>query len=197
MPFGERESSPAIVLRLDEVTQALAGLAEVLNEEADLGPVLRSVAEQAARAVPGADMASISVVRGGSKQAQTAAGSNDRVWGIDAQQYAAGDGPCLDAARTGRIVRMDAAQAHERWPRFASGAGQAGVASYLSAPLSIDDQYAGSLNLYGERPGSFDDLDEVLLRLYTTTATEAIANARRYARARTEAESLRRGWSRT
>jgi GAF domain-containing protein len=153
--------------------------------------VLQSVVDQAVHAIPNTDMASISVLRGGNTQPQTVASSSDRVRDIDARQYAAGDGPCLEAARTGRTVRVDMDLARQRWPRFALSAQQAGVKSYLSAPLSMDDRYAGSLNLYGEQADSFSHLDEVLLRLFTTAATEAIANGRRYARARTEAENLR------
>jgi hypothetical protein len=38
VPLDERGAGPEIVLRVDEVTNALAGLAGVLNEEADPGP---------------------------------------------------------------------------------------------------------------------------------------------------------------
>jgi GAF domain-containing protein len=194
VPLDERGAGPEVVLRVDEVTDALAGLAGVLNEEADLGRVLQSVVDQAVRVIPGSDMVSISVVPADSSQAetQTLASSSNRVLEIDAQQYAAGNGPCLEAARTGQIVRVDVQQALQRWPQFARDARRAGVASYLSAPLSIDERFAGSLNLYGEQPGSFGGLDEALVRLYTTAATDAIASARRYAQARAEADNLRR-----
>jgi GAF domain-containing protein len=179
---------------VDEVTDALTGLADVLNEEADLARVLQSVVDQAVRVIPGSDMVSISVLSGDGEptRTQTLASSSDRVRNIDAQQYVAGNGPCLEAARTRRIVRVDVEQALQRWPQFARDARRAGVASYLSAPMSIDERFAGSLNLYGEHPSSFGGLDEALVRLYTTAATEAIANARRYAQARAEAENLRR-----
>jgi hypothetical protein len=84
------------------------------------------------------------------------------------------------------------AEARERWPAFARSARAAGVESFLSAPLFIDEKFAGSLNLYGRGADSFDDLDESLLRLYTAAAAAAIANARRYAEARRLAENLRR-----
>lgn len=196
MPRDERGTGAEIVLRVDEVTDALTGLAEVLNEEPGLRRVLQSVVDQAVRVIPGSDMVSISVLPADSAQpsaqTQTLASSSDRVRDIDAQQYAAGNGPCLEAARTGRIVRVDVEQALQRWPRFARDAQRAGVASYLSAPLSIDERFAGSLNLYGEQADSFGGLDEALVRLYTRAATEAIANARRYAQARAEADNLRR-----
>jgi AmiR/NasT family two-component response regulator len=64
------------------------------------------------------------------------------------------------------------------------------VASYLSAPLHVDEEFAGSLNLYSERAHGFGDLDEAILRLYTTAAAAAIANTRRYTQARDLATQL-------
>jgi GAF domain-containing protein len=101
-------------------------------------------------------------------------------------------GALPEAARTGQLVRVGVAETRERWPAFARSARAAGVGSFLSAPLFIDEKFAGSLNLYGRAPDSFDELDESLLRLYTAAATAAIANARRYAQARRLAENLRR-----
>jgi GAF domain-containing protein len=64
------------------------------------------------------------------------------------------------------------------------------VASYLSAPLHVDEEFVGSLNLYSTQAHGFGDLDEALLRLYTTAAAAAIANTRRYAHARDLATQL-------
>jgi GAF domain-containing protein len=66
------------------------------------------------------------------------------------------------------------------------------VASYLACPLVIDDQFAGSLNLYSEQGHGFGDFDEALLRLYVTAATAAIVSARRYAQVRALADNLAR-----
>lgn len=192
MPGSERAGEPDVVHRLDEVTEALADLGEALSREEELGRVLQRSVNQVVQAIPGADMASVSVLLDSSPYAETVASSSDQVWNIDADQYDAGEGPCLEAARTGVMIRVDVEQARERWPRFARGAHAAGVASYLSAPLSIDDEFAGSLNLYSEQRGGFSDLEEALLRMYTTAATAAIANARRYAQARSAHDNLRR-----
>jgi GAF domain-containing protein len=185
-----REVDPDVLRRLDEVGRALTDLGGLLAQEEEIGRVLQRSVNQVIGAVPGADMASVSVLRGDA--AETVASTSERVWAIDSEQYAAGEGPCLEAASTGRFVRVGVTEARERWPAFASSARAAGVESFLSAPLFIDEKFAGSLNLYGEPADSFDDLDETLLRLYTAGAVAAIANARRYAEARRLAENLRR-----
>jgi GAF domain-containing protein len=177
-----------VLRRLDEVTVALTDLGDVLAAEEDLGRVLQRSVEQLTDAVPGADMTSVTVLRGDA--GETVAATSERVWEIDQDQYAAGDGPCLEAARTGKVVRTGVEEAARRWPDFTRSARSAGVGSYLAAPLLIDEEFAGSLNLYSEQPHGFAAFDEALLRLYTAAATAAIASERRHARARELASQL-------
>jgi GAF domain-containing protein len=185
-----QRAEPELVGRLDEVTCALAELAGVLEQEEDLGRVLQRSVDQVTSAVPGADMASVSVLCGDGKGAETVASSTERVWAIESGQYAAGEGPCLEAARTGRVVRIGVEEAGKRWPKFARSARAARVGSCLSVPLAIDEKFAGSLNLYSEQRHGFGDFDVALLRLYVTAACAAIANARRYVEARRLAGQL-------
>jgi GAF domain-containing protein len=190
VPDSDQARDPHAPQRVDEVTRALAGLLDVLAAEEELSRVLKTSVDQVTRAIPHADMASVSVLRGDT--AETVAASSERVCELDAEQYAAGNGPCLEAARTREIVRVSVAQGRRRWPEFARSARAAGVASYLSCPLIIGDTFVGSLNLYSTRSHGFGDLDEALLRLYVTAATAAIAGARRFAEARKLAENLGR-----
>jgi GAF domain-containing protein len=189
VPDEVSRAEPELLCRLDETTRALADLAAVLEREEDLGRVLQRSVDQLTSAVPGADMASVSVLRD-RDGAETVASSSERVWAIDSDQYAAGEGPCLEAARTGQVVRTGVEQARERWPEFTRSARAAGVASYLSVPLAIDEKFAGALNLYSKQRHGFGDFDVALLRLYVTAACAAIANARRYGEARRLAGQL-------
>jgi GAF domain-containing protein len=183
------EQERDVLRRLDDIERALSQLANALASEEDIGRVMQRSVGQVAQAIPAAAMVSVSVVRDGTPE--TVATSDERVWAIDSDQYAAGEGPCLEAAHTGKIVRADSDTALARWPTFSRGARVAGVASFLSAPLTIDQAFAGSLNLYSEQVHGFDDLDEKLVQLYTTAAVAAIANARRYAEMRTAVANLR------
>jgi GAF domain-containing protein len=177
-----------VVRRLEEVTGILTDLADVLAEEEELERVLQRGVDQLTGAVPGADMASVTVLRG--DQGETVAASSRDVWEIDQDQYAAGDGPCLEAARSGQVVRTGIEQARTRWPEFARGSREAGVESYLSYPLFLAEDFVGSLNLYSSQRHGFADFDVALLELYVTASCAAIANARRYARAREVAGQL-------
>lgn len=174
--------------RLDDVLVALESLSATLDDGGELETALGVVCRHLTAVVPGADMASVTLVRDGS--AHTAASTDDMVVEIDADQYAAGEGPCLHAASTGEVVRVDVADACERWPRFARGALAAGVASYLSAPLVVDSTHAGALNLYGLSAHGFRDVDGTVLELYVVAAETALRATSRYLTAREHAAQL-------
>lgn len=176
--------------RVDEVTSALEDLRAVLSQENELTVVLNRMCRQAVLAIPGADMASVSLLQDG--EPTTAGVTDDHAIEIDKAQYSAGEGPCLDAATSGNVIRVTVPELDGRWPAFVEAAGKAAVASYLSAPLFVDQDYQGSLNLYGGAPHAFDRLDAALLELYTTAAEAALQEARRHQRARETTEHLRR-----
>jgi hypothetical protein len=75
--------------------------------------------------------------------------TDHRTLRVDSEQYEAGEGPCLHAARTRSIVLVDAVDAVDSWPRFAAAAAEEGIRSFLAAPLFTPEHTLGSLNLYG------------------------------------------------
>ncbi|HEX6346844.1 GAF and ANTAR domain-containing protein [Umezawaea sp.] len=178
MSIDEVESAA----RLDEASAALEDLQGVLAGEEPIEEALKGLAEAAVRVTADAGAVSITVIDG--DDARTVASTSDDVIRIDAEQYASGNGPCLEAARTLTPVRVVVGETLERWPAFADAATDAGVRAYLSAPLAVGDDVLGSLNVYGYTDEAFDPYDEALLRLFTTAASGAITAARRSARSR-------------
>lgn len=182
-------SRDRVLRKVDEVNGALENLTAVLEQEEDLSSILQRVCRQAIHAIREADLASVSLT--GDDGPRTVAMTDDRAVEVDRAQYTAGEGPCLHAAGTGQIVRLTMSEVRVRWPEFVAAAGQAAVGSYLSAPLFIDSEYHGSLNLYGEEPHGFGQLDAALLVVYTTAAEGALRVARQYLRAREHIAQLR------
>ncbi|MEA5362355.1 GAF and ANTAR domain-containing protein [Amycolatopsis sp., V23-08] len=168
--------------RVDDVTTALDRLAGTFEAEEELSVVLQRVCQQVVHAVPDAELASITLLRDGAPYTATATG--DSALRIDQAQYTAGQGPCLEAARTGELQRVKVAEAARRWPEFAAAAAESAVLGYLSAPLFVDRGYHGSLNLYDTGGNSFGALDAALLELYTTAAEGALRSSRRNQAAR-------------
>jgi GAF domain-containing protein len=178
-----------VIRRLDEVTDALDALSDTLAQEENLAAVLQRLCQQVIKAIPGADMASVTLVR--NNHPVTAAATDGPTQEVDEAQYRSGQGPCLEAATTGRTIRADLTEVQSRWPQFAQLVHHTGVDSYLSAPLFIDSQYHGSLNLYSRQAHGYHQLDATILQLYTTAAEAALRAEQRYLQARHNAEQLR------
>ncbi|OZM72492.1 transcriptional regulator [Amycolatopsis antarctica] len=189
MPKARSQDAEVSLRHIDDVTGAIESLTEMLDRADDLPAMLRWVCQHATEAVPGADMAGVTLLRDG--KPTTAAITDETVSEVDADQYRVGDGPCLEAATTGKVVRVDVEEAHERWPAFAASARRAGVRSYLAAPLVIDNVHSGAINLYGRQAHGFFEAEAALLELYTTAVEAGLRTASRYLDARALAGQLR------
>ncbi|AHH98019.1 ANTAR domain-containing protein [Kutzneria albida] len=187
-PAPEAPASWPVVL--DEVTGALEALSAALDTTEDFQVLLHQACEQVTHAVPGVHAASLTLVR--QTGAHTAAITDERVAELDRQQYSTGQGPCVESARTGKLVRAAISESGERWPGFARAAREAGISSVLAAPLVVDHAYSGALNCYSRHAGGFADLDARLLELYTTAVEAALRSARRYQQAQASSAQLRR-----
>ena len=94
-----------------------------------------------------------------------------------------GEGPCLEAARSGERVLvpdLDARDAVERFPRFAAQAMAGGVSAVYSFPLRNLDQQVGSIGLFNAVPTELDELDVELAQLLVDLTGASIAGAHRY-----------------
>lgn len=154
-----------------------------VRDDDHLAALLKRTAEIAHEAIDGASSCGVSMLFGG--LTYTAVHTDELTLEVDRHQYAVGDGPCIEAARTGDIVRVDVDAAEQRWPEFARLAREEGVRSFLAAPLHTQDLKLGSFNLYGTEPAAFDSLDESILSLLTSTVSTAIGD---YARVRSARE---------
>jgi GAF domain-containing protein len=181
-----------MTVRLRDVAATLKDLQSLLEEEGQRDQVLERLAETAERAVRAAVVATATVLAGDGRATCIATAAGRSMPAIDDDQYAAGQGPWLEAARTRRTVRGDVERTRDRWPEFARAAGEAGLRSYLSVPLLLSDEPAlGALTLYARPPGAFEPADEALVELFTVAASAAIVNSRRYRRARELADHLK------
>lgn len=174
---------------LDEVTGALESLTASLDAADDFTILLHQMCAQVVHAVPGVDEATVTLLT--DDQPSTVASTSDVVTGLDHDQYTVGDGPCLEAASSGKLVRLSVADAAGKWPDFARDAAAAGFGSFLSAPLVVAEGYGGGVNCYSRARGGFAELDEKLLDLYTSAVTPTLRVYCRDQQSRDTAEHLR------
>jgi GAF domain-containing protein len=157
---------------------AFAELGRIRLAETDLDGVLLTVAGLAKRAVPGADEASVTLVR--AEDAHTAAFTGELARMLDEWQYRHDSGPCLAAAATGGTVSLPDLAAEDSWRQFAGRALTAGVLSSLSVGLPVIKAVTGALNLYATKPEAFDAHAIVLAETFAGYAAVSLANAHLY-----------------
>ena len=167
-------------MRSDPRSAALVALSGFLFSELSLGETLTKVAEITTDALPGANMAGIAMLDEYGR-VQTGVYTDPMSPEIDAGQYESGRGPCLDAWRTGHIVRIDdMTSAGTDYPEFAAAAIKHGVLSTISFPMSAGGQGIGALNLYGSEERAFTADDEAVGTELTAAASVVLSNAHAY-----------------
>lgn len=131
----------------------LRDLSRVVLADRDIDEVLSDITDIAARAVPGAEAVSTTLLRG--EKPFTAAHSGEMALKADELQYDEGYGPCMDAARGGVVLRVDDMRTETRWPSYVARVREQGVRSSLSVPLPFQGNSIGALNIYSSRPHAF------------------------------------------
>ena len=163
------------------VPEALDALSRFLVADASMGDTLHRVAEISTEAIPAARFAGIAML-GEKGQVTTAVFTDDQAPEIDSAQYATGRGPCLDAWRQKRTVRLDdvSAERDGEYAEFADACIDHGIHSTLSLPLVSGDRGIGALNLYASTTGGFTPDDEAVTAQLAATASVVLANAAAY-----------------
>jgi diguanylate cyclase (GGDEF)-like protein len=100
------------------------------------------------------------------------AASNDQALTFERLQSELGEGPCVEAYRTGQLVTVPDLRREPRFPHFVPQALAAGMAAVFTFPLRHDDRQLGALDLYRDEVG---DLSEDMLAAAQTLADVAAA----------------------
>jgi transcriptional regulator with GAF, ATPase, and Fis domain len=159
-----------------ELVVRLSRLARRLQDEDDVDARLHAIVHAAIDMVPGARHAGISVVRG-RRKIYTQAATADVARRVDQLQYDTGQGPCLEAIREQRTVRLSDMTVETRWLQFTRQAAQLGVLSMLSFQLFVQRDNLGALNLYAEHADAFDDKSEQVGLVFAAHAAVAMSDA--------------------
>ncbi len=139
-----------------------------------LDAALRLVVALARVTVAGADGVSVCLQRRG--VLTTVAASDETVSGMDTDQYATGDGPCVAAATDGRWFHVESLEDEVRWPAFIPRARARGINSILSTPLLTHARPVGALNIYSCREKAFAGPALELSSLFAGEASNLLAS---------------------
>ena len=160
----------------EDFHDVLLELSSLLLGEETLHGVLQRIVDLTQTAVPGCAHCGLSMLNEDGR-VTTAAATDGTTLQLDGSQYANEEGPCLEAATTGLVVRVDDFTIDDRYPRFAAEAVRLGIHSSLSMPLKVGERRFGALNLYGQPPKAFDHLAEQLAIRFARQAAATVANA--------------------
>ncbi len=137
--------------------ETFAELARSLLAEPDVPHTLQKIVDLAVVTIDACDHAGITLVTGG--RADTRVVSDDVPSKVDAIQFGAREGPCIDVLREGEVLVTGDLVGDERWPRFSGRARpETGIISVMAFRLFVDDTTLGALNLYSKRANAFDDV---------------------------------------
>lgn len=161
-------SPPPAVRRLLDLTGAAdlvlpdgpgpVGLEAVSTGNEVVDGALRMVVTLTRTVVRSGDGVSVSLRRG--SRLSTVAATNQTVLAMDADQYATGQGPCVDASTEGRWFLADSLATELRWPDFTPRALGLGINAILSSPLVVRDRPIGALNIYSRSSSAFSEADQ-------------------------------------
>jgi hypothetical protein len=146
---------------------------------ADADSAVPLLAQSAVDLVPGAQLAGVTIGRGG--RFTTSGATDEAVRTVDQLQYEQGRGPCVDAIV--QDTRFNAAdlRTDPRWPRFGHAAYETtGIVSMLSFRLFFEDPHRevlAGLNMYSRVTAAFDEASEAVGLLLATHGALAVARS--------------------
>lgn len=177
-PVGREQPigpSRAPTAERDELAQHLRTATTLHADHDVVDGALRLVVALARATVGGADGVSVSLRRHG--QLATVAASDQTITEMDTDQYATGQGPCVDASVEGSWFHVESLDTEDRWPAFTPRARALGINAILSSPLQTRDKPVGALNIYSRTAAAFAPADQQLAALFATEASTILTHA--------------------
>ncbi len=153
-------------------------MAQTLAAENELTAVILRTCRLAVDTIDGSEHADVMIVAPGGTLTVPAATDwvGIRIVSFE-EEY--GEGPCVDAFRSGSTVDSPDFNSESRWPQFVRRCmAETPVRSGVGVPLVVGDRPIGALDLYADAPNSFHDEDRAAAVLFAAHAAVAFAAAR-------------------
>jgi GAF domain-containing protein len=166
-------------VELDVLARRLAEAARNLQRQTSPQQVLDGVVNLASAMVPGADEATITMVRK-DRHCYSAAATSALASDFDVLQNETGEGPCLNAIWQQETVRVNDLGSDPRWPVLGPRAAERGVGSMLCLQLFVHRDTLGALDLLSHAKWAFTDESEHVGLLLASHAAIAAADAQHF-----------------
>jgi GAF domain-containing protein len=166
----------------------LRELGELDVERHTLPEILRRLTVLACDLVPGAAYAGLTLDVDG--QASTAAFTDELVPELEQVQNRTDVGPCVEAAREGRVIIIRSTADDGRWKRFSASCFAYGVLSVLAVPVNSRPTRRAALNLYAREENAFSASGIEVAEAFAAQAAVNIRNCEAYWSVRQLADQL-------
>jgi GAF domain-containing protein len=141
----ETQPSGTDTLSALETAALLRELTAGLIAVADFDEALTQLVRIAREAVPGVAWCGFTALRAG--EPAGVAASDPALAGLDDLTHGP-DSPAMSAIHRREMVLAEDLRREERWPAWTARARQLGVRGVISAPVDVDEQVIGAINLY-------------------------------------------------
>lgn len=172
----------------DSLNRSIAALGAYFMGDASIAETLTKVCQAALDSVGSAVFAGLSMTV--DARIGTYVFTHAEVQVIDQPQYDTGEGPCVDAFRTGEPVVIHDTRESGPYPEFRRVAAAHGLESVVSVPMSTGTVVVGALNLYSRSADAFGPQTVDVIRSFATHAAYLLLNHQAYWDARSLSENL-------
>ncbi len=175
--------------RESDVVRVLVQMADTLVDDYDVVDLLTGMADRSVTML-GASAAGVMLASPACALGLVAS-SSEAMRLLELFELQAREGPCLDAFRSGELVRHEILTAGSgRWPSFSSAALAAGFRSAIAIPLRLRQATVGALNLLNTSHEPMDEADVIVARAFADLAAVGIIQHRASAEAQRVNEQL-------
>ncbi|WP_043674009.1 GAF and ANTAR domain-containing protein [Clavibacter michiganensis] len=163
--------------REELLVRAFVTLADSMVTDYDMIDLLQTLVDQATELF---DAAASGIILGpDAEHLEVVVSTSERSRFVGLMQLRAGEGPCVEAVTTGRVVSVaDTAEIADRWPAFATAAAGEGYVSVHAIPLRLRGQMLGSLNLFRNHEGALNEADATAAQALADVATISVLQER-------------------
>jgi len=158
-----------------EVSGLLSEFARTLVTDFPIQAILDHLVQRIVEIMP-ISAAGVSLIAEGSAPRYIAA-SNGSALDFEGLQSELGEGPCIEAFRTGEAVAVPDIREDRRFPNFAPRAARMGLGAVFTFPLREGDERLGALDLYRDEPGGLDDHTMSVAQTLADVASAYVLNA--------------------
>jgi GAF domain-containing protein len=166
-------------------------LQDLVLDSTDVDQFLNNLARVAARHLSRLDhevSCGVTLLR--PRHAKTLASSRPYAVELDRIQYSFGDGPCLEAARTGDLVHVRDTRTDQRWPQYFKAITHHGIRAILAVPITLEGEAGCTMNLYSTTVDGFTPKAVRTAETFARDAAQSLRLAVHIAQLSDKAENL-------